>query len=80
MARSISRYEQYWKLLKANRGKWLELQVPAEFQERVIKAIKKRKCREQATTANFYPELIILRLPENNLVRIKQPLNGEDTI
>ena len=63
MPRSISRYEGYWQLLKKNRGKVLELHVPTEYQERVVKALRKRKTKEHSTTANFYPEFVFTRNP-----------------
>jgi hypothetical protein len=80
MARSISMYQQYWELLKKHRGKWLELQVPEEYQERVFKAIKKRKWIEHSTTANFYPDLVVIRKPEVNLLLLMLPVNKIDTI
>ena len=83
----MSRYEQYWKLLKENRGKVIELHVPDEFQERVIKAIRKRKCREHALTANYYPPFIITRNPRlkdgrvlHGVIWIVQPVNPLNTI
>lgn len=87
MARSISRYEGYWQLLKDNRGKIIELQVPTEFQERVVKALRKRKGKEHATTANFYPEFIFTRNPTladgtelTDILWVQLPLNAIDLI
>ena len=86
MARAVSMYEKYWKLLKKHRGCWLELAVPEEFQARVIKALVKRKGIEHATTANFYPNLEILRNVDVNgkshagVIYIKLPANLIDTI
>lgn len=86
MARSISMYLQYWELLKKHRGLWLELQVPEEYQERVIKAIRKRKGIEHATTANFYPDFEVLRNMDAagnemaGMIYLKLPVNMIDTI
>ena len=80
MARSVSRYEQYWLLMKQHRNKWLELQVPEEYQERVVKALRKRKGKEHANTAKQYPEFEVIRMPEKNLLRIRLPLDLIDTI
>ena len=63
MPRSVSIYEGYWQLIKNNRGKTVELRVPAEFHERVVKALRKRKGREHATTTNYYPEFVFTRNP-----------------
>lgn len=88
MNKMPSRYQPYWELLKANRGKWVELQVPAEYHERVVKALRKRKGKEHATTANFYPDFEVIRQPEHpvnrqkqrSLLLIKLPVNPLDTI
>lgn len=81
-------YEQYWTLLKQHRNKWLELQVPAEYHERVVKAIRKRKGREHATTAKWYPDFEVIRQPvhpvtkkkQANILMIRLPLDLVDTI
>lgn len=72
MARSVSMYEQYWVLLKQHRGQWLELQVPAEYQERVVKALRKRKGKEHATTAHWYSDFEVIRQPIHPVTKEKQ--------
>jgi hypothetical protein len=84
---AVSRYEQYWVMLKANRGKVLELQVPTEFQERIVKALRKRKTREHNTTYNYYPEFVFVRNPKlpdgrvlNGILWVTLPLDMIDLI
>lgn len=88
MNKTPSQYEPYWELLKANRGKWIELAVPAEYHERIVKALRKRKGREHATTAKFYPNFEVIRQPvhpvtkkkQMNILLIMLPENPIDTI
>lgn len=80
MSRAVSRYEQYWILLRNNRGKWLELQVPADYQERIVKALRKRKGKAHANTAYQYPEFDVIRFPQKGLLRIRLPIDMIDTI
>jgi hypothetical protein len=80
MARSVSRYEQYWVLMKQNRGIWLELQVPAQYHERIVKALRKRKGKEHNSTINWYPDFEVIRLPKQGLIRIRLPVDLINTI
>ena len=80
MAGNVSRYEAYWEMMKANRGCWLELQVPAEYHERVVRAIRKRKGREHAKGNKFYPDFEVTRKPRQNLLIIRLPIDMINTI
>lgn len=88
MNKTVSQYQQYWELLKKNRGKWILLEVPDEYHARVAKALSKRKWREHATTARHYPALEIInnpthpvtKQPQANVLLVMLPVNPLDTI
>lgn len=85
---TISRYQQYWELLKKHRGIWVELQVPAEYHRRIYKALYKRKNREESMTAKHYPPLEFImqpvhpvtKKPQQDVLHVRLPLNPLDTI
>ena len=88
MSRAVSRYEQYWELLKQNRGQVIELRVPAEYHERIVKALRKRKGKAHANTVKQYPEFEIVRQPlhpvtkkpQQDIIHITLPVDMIDTI
>jgi hypothetical protein len=80
MARKVSMYEPYWQLIKKNRGKRVELLVPADYQERVIKALRKRKTLEMNNSARVYPDFIIEADGKADVMYVTLPLNPIDTI
>ena len=75
-------------LLKQNRGKVLELEVPDEFHARIMKALRKRKTIEMNNTINVYPEFRFTSNPRDpltgerrdNILHVMLPKNPIDTI
>lgn len=61
-------YEKYWIMIREcrkKRGAIVELAVPDELQEKVIKAIRKRKWLDQYESGRDYGTLLAVRNPED---------------
>lgn len=63
-----SMYDKYWIMIRECRkkkGAIVELAVPDELQERVIKAIRKRKWLDQYASGKDYGVLLAIRNPKD---------------
>jgi len=68
-------YDKYWIMIRdcrKKRGAIVELAVPEELQDRVIKAIRKRKWLDQYATGRDYGTMLAVKNPRDSNGIVKQ--------